>query len=132
MNDIKKFDPATLASKVKERVKNSFIDLIPDDEWEKFIKREIKHFMDYRYNPKDDTPFQKLIKDELVIFMKLKIKKALATDKFNTLYINEGNVILSQELEDAIIGNAGKMFMGVISSTMNQMIESFKSQLNMY
>lgn len=39
MTEIQKFDPSTLMEGVKERIKATFVSLIPDDQWEALCKR---------------------------------------------------------------------------------------------
>ena len=44
-NQVEKFDPSRLMEGVKDRVKATFVSLIPDTEWEEMIKKEINTFL---------------------------------------------------------------------------------------
>ena len=41
---IEKFDPSKLMDGVKDRIKSTFVSLIPDDAWEKMVEKEIYVF----------------------------------------------------------------------------------------
>lgn len=43
-NDIEKFDPSKLMEGVKDRIKATFVSLIPDEAWEQMLEKEIYIF----------------------------------------------------------------------------------------
>lgn len=43
-NEVEKFDPAKMMEGVKDRIKATFVSLIPDDMWEQMVEREIYVF----------------------------------------------------------------------------------------
>jgi hypothetical protein len=43
---VQKFDPSTLMQGVKDRIKATFVSLIPDDQWDGMVKKEIDAFFD--------------------------------------------------------------------------------------
>lgn len=43
-NQIEKFDPSTLMQGVKDRIKATFVSLIPDDQWEIMVQKEVDAF----------------------------------------------------------------------------------------
>lgn len=45
---VEKFDPATLMQGVKDRIKATFISLIPDEQWGQMVNGEIKKFFELR------------------------------------------------------------------------------------
>ena len=45
---VQKFDPATLMQGVKDRIKATFVSLIPEEQWEEMVKKEVdKFFREY-------------------------------------------------------------------------------------
>jgi hypothetical protein len=42
--EIQKFDPATLMQGVKDRIKATFVSLIPDEQWDVMVQKEIDSF----------------------------------------------------------------------------------------
>ena len=47
-NQIEKFDPSKLMEGVKDRIKATFVSLIPDDQWEKMVEKELYVFTEGR------------------------------------------------------------------------------------
>jgi hypothetical protein len=47
-NEIEKFDPSTLMQGVKDRIKATFVSLIPDDKWGEMVDSEIKKFFELK------------------------------------------------------------------------------------
>lgn len=43
-NQVEKFDPAKLMEGVKDRIKATFVSLIPDDKWDEMVQKEINDF----------------------------------------------------------------------------------------
>jgi len=41
-----KFDPSKLMDGVRDRIKATFVSLIPDDQWEVMVKKEIDAFFE--------------------------------------------------------------------------------------
>jgi len=82
-NEVQKFDPSTLMQGVKDRIKATFVSLVPDDQWDQMVQKEIDAFFnveqdlnfievnDYKdsyWNPKRSypivtkmTPFRQLV-----------------------------------------------------------------------
>ena len=61
-NQVEKFDPSRLMEGVKDRIKSTFVSLIPDDQWEKMVEKEIYVFTTGRIEIKSKTDYDK--KDE--------------------------------------------------------------------
>lgn len=61
-NQVEKFDPSKLMDGVKDRIKSTFVSLIPDDAWEKMVEKEIYIFTTGRIELKSKCNYSK--KDE--------------------------------------------------------------------
>src|SRR3990172_11233815 len=46
--EVTKFDPATYVDKVRDKIKQSLIDVIPDEQWNTMLKAEISGFFEHR------------------------------------------------------------------------------------
>jgi hypothetical protein len=46
--EVTKFDPATYVDKVRDKIKQSLIDIIPDEQWNTMLKAEIMMFFEGR------------------------------------------------------------------------------------
>ena len=44
MTEVAKFDPATYVDKVRDKIKQSLIDVIPDEQWNTMLRAEIEGF----------------------------------------------------------------------------------------
>lgn len=47
-NDVKKFDPASIMQNVKDRIRDTFAGMIPDDQWEIMVQKEVDAFFQPR------------------------------------------------------------------------------------
>jgi hypothetical protein len=45
-SEIEKFDPSTLMQGVRDRIKATFVSLIPDEQWEVLVQKEINAFFE--------------------------------------------------------------------------------------
>lgn len=61
-NEIEKFDPSKLMNGVKDRIKATFVSLIPDDMWNAMVEKEIYIFTTGKIIPHHDCDYSK--KDE--------------------------------------------------------------------
>ena len=43
-NEVAKFDPSTYVDKVRDKIKQSLVDVIPDDQWNAMLRAEIETF----------------------------------------------------------------------------------------
>ena len=46
--EVAKFDPATYVDKVRDKIKQSLVDVIPDEQWNVMLKAEISSFFESR------------------------------------------------------------------------------------
>lgn len=58
-NTVEKFDPSKLMEGVKDRIKATFVSLIPDDAWEQMLEKEIYIFTTGRIIPHHDIDYSK-------------------------------------------------------------------------
>lgn len=116
-DEIQKFDPSTLMQGVKDRIKATFVSLIPDEQWEEMVQKEINAFftpqnfkriwVDKKNNPNDyysstyksmesdgtESPFRTLVWD--LCFEKTQeiLRKKLLDEWFgNSWPITEENI----------------------------------------
>lgn len=81
-NDVEKFDPSRLMEGVRDRIKATFISLIPDDQWEKMVQAAIDDFFTpkYHYNERrEQSDFKLVCSQELEKLTRTKVVEALNT-----------------------------------------------------
>ena len=50
MSEIAKFDQANLMQNVRDRIKATFVGLIPDEEWDALVRKEVDAFLNEKAN----------------------------------------------------------------------------------
>ena len=129
MTELQKFDPSTLMDGVRQRIKATFVSLIPDDHWEALCKREVDEFFrekgryDYHRTISD---FQKICQEELVELSRQKINKFLE-EYDSTLWVDDG-IKLSDKLGELIASKAPEIF----AATFGNMFQNAISQMKRY
>ncbi len=128
MAEIEKFDPNTLMQGVKDRIKATFVSLIPDAQWELMCKLEIDKFFKQHqggYNSSNNcSEFTSVVYSVLSKDVEIKVKEILNSEEFSTGY-NGIQTTVSAKLREEIIKRAPEMFAAFIensvASTINQM-----------
>jgi hypothetical protein len=78
MNTPATFSPASLQDKVQERIRASFVNLIPEDAWKVMVEREISYFTSpSRRGDELVTPIGLMIRAEIQERLKEKLKAHL-------------------------------------------------------
>lgn len=144
--DIQKFDPSTLMQGVKDRIKATFVSLIPDEQWEIMVEKEINTFFNLEqtitfseikkyptngfhqenYSQKviQQTPFRSLIYEMLYEKSIEVIKKKLKDEWFGNAWpITEEN--MSEKLK-AVVKEAApvamlRFFESIVFTSMNNL-----------
>ena len=146
MNEIEKFDPSTLMQGVKDRIKATFVSLIPDAQWETMVQKEIDTFfneaqiisMTKKKDPKSDywagelyqhtelqqTPFRSLIYELCVDKTVATLKKKLTDEWFtNNWPITEENMTdrMKEVVQEAAPAAMLKFFQSISFMYVNQL-----------
>jgi hypothetical protein len=130
--DIKSFDPNDALKAVKERIKDSFVSLIPDDQWEDMIKKEITGYFaetpnnhQYGYNTQasSTSSFRKDV--HALVSEETKTRtKAYLTENFQQVWDSNGQPRCNLAVEDIITKNAGKILSDMIGNSIQIAIQS--------
>lgn len=128
-NEIEKFDPSTLMQGVKDRIKATFVSLIPDDQWDQMVKKEVDDFFresnsgydNRRYTSEFKIVVWKVLEEEA----KIKIKGVLANPEFQTTY-NGNKQELSKTIQDAIVAKAPEIFMQAIQGSIAYAVQQMR------
>ena len=128
MNEIATMDD--LKSKITDRIKNSFVELIPEEVWKELVDKEIEKFtkpQGDRYNTRCPE-IESLIHAELKRRFELMIKEDL--DKQN-LYGNDGKMpafiseVVKESAPALIEALFGEVVMRAVVSIKNQMGQGY-------
>jgi len=128
--EITKFDPDQIMKNVSERIKDTFASLIPDDQWEKMVKKEIDSFFveiqgdrwQNAQHHKNWSKFQLVVWDELEKFSRHKIKEAI--DKCKSYKFDGDKLVLNEIVEKLIIENADKIMLSLIRNAVQHTVNN--------
>ena len=127
-NEIEKFDPSTLMEGVRNRIKATFVSLIPDAQWEQMVNTEIEKFFKVEDRWESDnrtskSPFTKIVREELDALARTKCKDML--EKYTSAAWSGNEPVLNAELKKLLEENAQtifvEMFRGMFQSAVNDM-----------
>jgi len=126
-NEVKKFDAADAMLSVKEKIKDAFVSLIPDEQWNEMVQKEIKSYFEVKEERYDNrmyaSDFTRTVHSELTSEVKVRVKTYLQ-ENFNNVWYDNGVPICNAKVEEMITKNAGKilsdMIGGSISMALNQ------------
>lgn len=113
-----KFDPSKLMEGVRDRIKATFVSLIPDDQWDAMVKAESEKFFQSRIDPNDyhrqkriPSQFEELVLEMMREKCKEVIKEFLNDPKYGitsqykwneTTQTSSNEVTMSDLLENMI------------------------------
>ena len=126
-NSVEKFDATKALQSVKEKIKDSFVSLIPDDQWNEMVKKEIDSYFqvkDEGYGERGrSSNFTREVHTCLQEEVRVKVKEYLQVN-FNAVWYNNGVPVCNSKVEEIITQNAGKilsdMIGGTIQAALNQ------------
>lgn len=134
---IEKFDPSTLMQGVKDRIKSTFVSLIPDEQWEQMVKAEVDGFftkkdIGYSSSKQYASNFELLVRDEINKEAKKRLVEYLSSPEFQVMWDTNGLPIASEEVKKMFIDNSGailaNMFAGMFANAFQQMKYQIQQQ----
>lgn len=118
--EIEKFDAAQAMKNVREKIKDTFVSLIPDEQWNDMVKKEVDEY----FKPKDEgynnrTQSSSFTRDvHQVLFEEVKVRvKEYLTANFTNTWNNKGVMVCDAKVEEFINNNAGKILADMIGTT---------------
>ena len=95
--EVTKFDPATYVDKVRDKIKQSLIDIIPDDQWNAMLAAEISGFFKeqvvpgngYRETSTRPSEFRRIVLTVLEEETKRRVKDMLSSPEWSSYW--DGN-----------------------------------------
>lgn len=130
---VQKFDPATLMQGVKDRIKATFVSLIPEEQWEEMVKKEVdKFFREYeirgdgrRYVSDFSSLVTSLLKEEC----ERRMKEYLGSSEFQTIWADNGQKTINHAIREMMIENSGLILCNMYQEMFHAMLCRFKGEL---
>jgi hypothetical protein len=131
---VQKFDPATLMQGVKDRIKSTFVSLIPEEQWKEMIEKEVgKFFREYelrQYDTRYVSDFSVLVNSLLKEEAEKRMKEYLGSPEFQTVWTDNGPRIISQAIREMMIENSGLILCNMYQEMFTSMLDRFRSELS--
>lgn len=117
-----------LIQPIKEKIRDTFASLIPEEKWEEIIKTEVNNFFkkgydSNSYNRPSNTNFelevQRLLKEET----DLKVKEYFSTNFNDIWYNNDGTIKCATIVEEIITKNAGSILADMIGGAISMRLQ---------
>ncbi|KKN96804.1 hypothetical protein LCGC14_0164480 [marine sediment metagenome] len=149
------FDPDALKKAIRGRVQAAFVDMIPDEAWDKMVSGEIDSFFkepqkvvtaeekrhsrnqswqsdQYEISRVEMTPFRQVVYDQLRPLVIAEIVKRINSANFESVWFNEGEHRLGpffeKILRDCVPEMVALMFKGVFARAAGATMESLRNQ----
>jgi hypothetical protein len=119
-NDIEKFDPSKLMDGVRDRIKATFVSLIPDAQWEQLVQKEVENFF-----RKD---LEALCKEILREACKEKVKETLKTYDTGIWDSNTNSYRASEILKKIMIENSSEIFASMLEGLAVDVVQRMRNR----
>lgn len=133
-NAVEKFDPSKLMDGVKDRIKATFISMIPDNHWEKLVENIIHRFMNDEKNNytgrSEYSEFESLVRQELNIYLKGKIIQSIQK-YMDKEWDKNGNELVNKHIKEIIIKNSEMMIANMFSNAAQDIVNQIQNNMNM-
>jgi len=119
-NEIKAFDPNEAMKSVKEKIKDSFVSLIPDDQWNTMVKKEVDTYFMERNSSYSQGPRASDFTNDVHNLLKAEVTsrvKFYLESNFQAIWDGNGKPICDTKIEEFILKNSGKILADMIGST---------------
>lgn len=115
-----------LNDKIQEKMKETFIDLVPEDEWEALIQSAINKFIAHRPAGDKLTPLETEVHAMLRENLREKVR-AKISELANGWWDGTGEVQISNELEDLLKKAAPSMLTSIMASVAQNVFSNAQS-----
>lgn len=128
---VQKFDPSTLMQGVRDRIKATFVSLIPDAQWEQLTQKEIDDFFKARddYRSQRDwramSDFQKICFEEFEKLTREKVRIML--EAYTSTQWENNAPKMSEELKKLMTDNAQEIFTRMVGGMFQTAINNMKN-----
>lgn len=130
---VEKFDPSRLMEGVKDRIKATFVSMMPEDAWVQMVEKAKDDFfsedVDRYSNYKKPSQFSLLVQQEFKAELSKKIKEFFATPEWQNTWDGKGKSVLAEEIKKIVVENSGAILLNMIGEPMAYAIQNMKASL---
>ena len=121
---------ADITKTIKDKIKNQFVDLIPDEAFQKMVETGVREFtceVKNRYNKKiSPSPMQKIINEIIAERYRENIKAELAKPEYDNVWNGTG-FELPELFKAMVIKTAPEILEAMISNYTTQIVNNLKN-----
>ena len=130
MNEIHKFDSSVIMKNVKEKIKDTFVGLIPEEHWLGMCQKEIDDFFrEDRKSRNNDiylSNFSIVCNEVLKELSKEKIK--LFLEQYSSSIWNNNQIVPNEMLVDLLKKHANEIFVATFANMFQSAISSMQQR----
>jgi|GEM_PF-2636265 len=130
--EVAEFNPADLMQGVRDKIKATFVSLIPVEHWDQLCQKEIDVFFKegdgYRGNSRDwgkMSDFQKICFEEFEVLTRTKIKEML--ESYTSNEWGNNNSKISENLEKLIKEHSAEIFTSMLGGMFQTAINNMST-----
>lgn len=112
--------PTTFEERVKQRIRDNFMDLIPDEQLQALVNTQIMHF--------NSVELPKMIKEEITAQYKAAIKAELEKPEYQKTWTDGGRWACSEMVTKLITENASEMLASMMGGMVQQVVYTMQQQ----
>jgi hypothetical protein len=129
-----KFEAANYVEKLRDRMKQSMVDLIPDDQWEALLRQEVASFFEDReereyggQTKRAPSAFKRALLQVLEEESKKRLREMLATPEWSSYW--EGTKLAAgEQVKDLIRKHGAEIMTKWIESAVQQVVTAIQFQ----
>lgn len=132
MTDVQKFNPSDLMDSVREKIKATFVSLIPEDAWTAMIEKVKNDFFTSKteYNRTIPSEFETLVKSLLGKEIEARMKEYFESPEWKETWDKNGKMVAAEAIRKIVVENSGEILMATMMQPMAYAIQNIKASLN--
>lgn len=130
-----KFDPQSYADKLRDRMKASMVDIIPDEEWEMLLKTQLKDFFEdksvvtaFGERKAQPSPFKNAVVQVLEEETKKRIREMLERPEWSG-YWNGQEAVAGKAIEEMVKEHGADILNNWLSSAIQAVVSRIKYEM---
>ena len=135
-SDMQVFDPRSLQDKVIERIRSSFLELIPEDAWDELVGRELEKFFQttkktgYGASGVNPPEIEQMIHGALKSLIAERLAKDMAADGwFDTNYATNDQPV-GERMTEALREIAPDLIAALMGSIMRESVQNMRDHMS--
>jgi len=131
-SEVTKFDPSSYVDKVRDKIKQSLIDVIPDDQWNAMLRAEIEGFFKSKttsshYGEREQpSEFRRIVLSVLEEDVKSRVKTMLNSPEWSTYWDGNNKLKAGEEIARLARENGAAILAKWLESAIAQVLAQIR------